>query len=119
MRRAGTRTAAWALLCFAGPRGAVYTNPLMSFSAVTGPAFLALQQTKTFQDIFERQLWALVTAASIPIQVTGADRVELTGSSLPVCNGWRYSKSCVQVPSAERIGRVDDPVQSSPIHNLG
>ena len=49
--------------------GAVYTNQLMSFSAVAGPVSLALQQTNTFRDKLGKYLWALVTMGSLPVQV--------------------------------------------------
>ena len=39
----------------------------MSFSAVAGPALLALKQTKIFRD--ELDLMALVTIGSLPVQV--------------------------------------------------
>ena len=60
-------------------QGAVYLNQLMSFSAVAAPALMALKQTKTFRDVLEKPLWALVTLGSLPVQVThrGKGRIHL------------------------------------------
>ena len=45
----------------------------MSFSAVAAPALMAVRQTNTFRDNLERELWALVTLDTIPVQVRGPD----------------------------------------------
>ena len=60
-------------------QGMVYLNQLMSFSAVAGPALLALKQTNTlrdqlkeadaFLDKLKQHLSALVTFSSVPVQV--------------------------------------------------
>ena len=63
--RLGSDVNDWTLRCL----GAVYMNQLMSFSVVAAPALMAVKQTSAFRDKLEKQLWALVTMGSIPVQV--------------------------------------------------
>ena len=71
-------------------QGAVYTNQLRAFSAVAGPALLALQQTETFREKLEA-LWALITMGSITIQVIGSDRLLTSEHCLgrQFCSGFK------------------------------